>query len=102
MADKHIRGELLVFRATPKDEDGNTVTPSTIKVYLNYKHSDGTTSTDPAINMDPDTLGQYVAEFDSKVAEPGALFWSIRTTVPASAQDGKITLVANAANPEPA
>ena len=57
MAEKHIRGELLVFGATPTDEDGNSVAPTTVKLYLNYKHSDGTTSTDAPITMVQDTGG---------------------------------------------
>lgn len=102
MAEKHIRGELLVFGATPKDEAGVSVTPSTVKLYLNYKHIDATTAvTDDPITMEQDTGGHYTAQFDTKVCEAGALFWSIRTTSPAAAQDGKITIVANAANPDP-
>lgn len=102
MAEKHFRGELLVFGATPTDENSNSVAPSSVKLYLNYKHSaTADATTDTPIDMDQDTGGHYEAEFDTRVCFPGALFWSIRTTGPASAVDGKIMIVANPANPDP-
>jgi hypothetical protein len=101
MAEKHIRGEMLIFAASPKDELGNSVTPATIRLYLNYKHANGTISTDSPIDMTLITAGMYETAFDSKVCEPSTLFWSIRTVSPSSAQDGKISIVANAANPDP-
>jgi hypothetical protein len=103
MTEKHIRGELLVFAAAPKDENGAAVSPALVQLYLNYKHADDTTSTDIPINMDEDatTSGLFSAIFDTKVCEPGPLFWSIRTISPPAAADGKITIIANAANPDP-
>jgi hypothetical protein len=92
---------MLIFVAAPKDELGNSVTPATIKLYLNYKHADGTITTDAPINMISVTSGVYEVAFDSKVCEPSTLFWSIRTVNPPSAQDGKISIVANSANPDP-
>ena len=64
-------------------------------------HADGTTSTDPAIDMDPQTDGTYRAQFDTKDAEPGAAFASIRAEGPPAADDIKFTIIANAANPDP-
>lgn len=92
-----------MFVAAPKDENGNAVAPSEIKLYLNYKHEGFTSpSTDAAIDMESVTSSDnYEAQFDSKVCMPGTLFWSIRTTGPAAAADGKITIVANLANPDP-
>lgn len=101
MTEKVVRGQLLVFTSTPRDEDGNITTPTSMRLYLNYVHADGTTSTDPAIDMDPQTDGSYRAEFDTKDAEPGAAFASIRAEAPPAAEDIKFTIIANAANPDP-
>lgn len=101
MTDKIVRGQLLMFTSTPKDVDGNTVVPGSMKLYLNYAHADGSTSTDPPIDMEAQTDGSYIAEFDTKVAEPGAAFVSVRAEGPAAADDIKFTIIANAANPDP-
>jgi hypothetical protein len=105
MTDKVVRGQLLVFSSTPKDAANNVVSPATMKLYLNYFHADGsptgTVSTDPPIDMDQQTDGSFRAEFDTKVAEPGAAFASIRAEGPAAADDIKFTIVANVANPDP-
>jgi hypothetical protein len=101
MTDKVVRGQLLVFSSTPKDADGNITTPTSLRLYLNYVHADGTISTDPPIDMDPQTDGSYRAEFDTKDAEPGAAFASIRAEAPPAADDIKFTITANAANPDP-
>jgi hypothetical protein len=101
MTAKVVRGQLLVFNSTPKDADGNVTTPASMRLYLNYVHADGTTSTDPPIDMDPQTSGSYRAAFDTKDAEPGAAFASIRAEAPPAADDIKFTIIANAANPDP-
>ncbi len=51
--------------------------------------------------MDPQTDGTYRAQFDTKDAEPGAAFASIRAEGPPAADDIKFTIIANAANPDP-
>lgn len=99
MATKVTRGQLLTFLALPTNYLGDTVTPSSIHVYLNYKHSDGTTSTDGPISMSEQTDGSWLAEFDTAVVEPGPLFASLRSVDPPGAEDIKLTVVANAANP---
>ncbi len=101
MAEKIVRGQLLIFTSTPKDADGNVVAPDSLKLYLNYPHADGTVSTDAPIDMEAQTDGTYRAEFDTKVAEPGAAFASIRAELPPAADDIKFTITANAANPDP-
>ncbi len=101
MTEKVVRGQLLVFTSTPLDADGAATTPTSLRLYLNYVHADGTTSTDPAIDMDPQTDGTYRAQFDTKDAEPGAAFASIRAEGPPAADDIKFTIIANAANPDP-
>ncbi len=102
---KVVRGQLLVFKSTPRDADGNITTPTSMKLYLNYPHPtdppQGPFTTDPAINMDPQIDGTYRAQFDTKVCEPGAAFASIRAEAPPAADDIKFTIVANEANPDP-
>lgn len=101
MTDKIVRGQMLTFTAAPKDAAGNLIVPASVSLYINYKHDDDTTSTDAPIAMTQLTDGSYFAEFDTEVCLPGALFWSIRCSDPAAAGDGKLTIIANAANPAP-
>lgn len=90
-----------MFVAAPKDQNGEAMAPTSVRLYLNYKHADGTTSTDAALDMEEETTGVFSSMFNTASCEPGPLFWSIRTAAPASAADGKITIIANAANPDP-
>ena len=101
MAEKVVRGQLLTFTATPKDAAGNLIEPATVKLYLNYKHANGTTSTDSAIDMTQLSDGSYFAEFDTKVCLPGKLNIHIRTDNPEAAADDSRDIIANAANPAP-
>ncbi len=95
-----VRGDLLTVRASPKDVDGAPVTPSEVVLYLNYKHDDGTTSTDDPLTMTLDG-DAYVVDWDSKVARPGVLFGSVRAVDPPAAYDFKKKILANSANPDP-
>jgi hypothetical protein len=99
MTTKVFRGHLLVFTSTPKDDDGNPVTPSSIKLYLNYPHTNGVTSTDEPIDMLMQTDGKWKADFDTADTKPGAAFASLRASNPPGAEDIKFTIVANPANP---
>ena len=102
MTEKVVRGQLLVFTSTPLDADGNSTTPTSLRLYLNYVHPGQTVATsDPAIDMDPQTDGTYRAQFDTKDTEPGAAFASIRAEGPPAADDIKFTIIANNANPDP-
>lgn len=100
MTTKVVRGQKLTFTAAPIDYTGAAVTPDSIKVYINYPHADGTTSTDEPIEMEYQTDGTvWLAEFDTSDSTPGAAFASIRATNPPGAEDLKFTITANAANP---
>lgn len=101
MTEKIVRGTYLTFSSTPKDADGNVVEPDSVKLYLNYVHADETTSTDPPIEMAIQTDGSFHASFDTEVCEPGPFFASIRAENPAAAEDIKLTITANPANPDP-
>jgi hypothetical protein len=98
MTEKIVRGQLIVFTADPKDPDGNSISPDSVKLYVNYIHESGTSTTDE-IDMDYQTDGTWVAEFDTKVANAGQAFASVRATNPAAAEDFKFTITANIANP---
>lgn len=101
MTEKIVRGTLLHFRSVPRGADGEPVEPDSMKLYLNYVHADGTSSTDAPIVMSEQTDGSFHATFDTSVAEPGAAFASIRAVNPSAAEDIKFTIVANVANPDP-
>jgi len=101
MTTKVVRGQLMVFRSAPLDDNGVSVVPITVRLHLNYIHPGETTPrSDPHIDMIRQTDGTFRAEFDTKDTEPGSLYASIRTTNPASAWDMKYQITANAANPE--
>jgi hypothetical protein len=102
MTVKVVRGQVLVFEAKPHDHNGNPVTPASMKLYLNYVHSNNVSSTDPPIDMEMQTDGYtWLGSFDTQVAEDGAGFASIRATAPGGAADFKFQITANIANPVP-
>ena len=102
MTEKIVRGQLLVFTSTPRDAAGAITSPDSVSLYLNYVHAGAVTGADdPPLAMDSQTDGTWTASFDTKVCEPGAFFASIRAINPAGAEDIKLSIVANAANPEP-
>ena len=100
-AAKVVRGQLLVFTSTPRDADGSIPRRPACGSISTICMPIGTTSTDPAIDMDPQMDGTYRGQFDTKDAEPGAAFASIRAEAPPAADDIKFTIIANAANPDP-
>lgn len=99
MALKFTRGKLLTFLASPTNHAGASITPDTIKIYLHYKHSDGSTHVDDPIDMFMQTDGTWLAEFDTGEVVGPALFASMRSVNPPGAQDFNITIEANKANP---
>ncbi len=100
MTTKVVRGQLMTFIATPLDSVGAAANPNSVVLYLNYPHADGESTTD-TVSMTDQNDGTWSAEFDTSVAEPGALFVSLRATSPTAAEDLKYTIVANTANPDP-
>ncbi len=97
MATKVVRGQTMTFIATPADALGNTVSPASVKLYINYPHADGTSSTETVV-MDQNTDGTWEADFDTSVSKPGALFVSVQAEGPSAAEDLKFSIVANSAN----
>jgi hypothetical protein len=51
--------------------------------------------------MEKSDDGSFHASFDTKVCEPGPLFASVRTESPSAGFDTMVTIIANAANPDP-
>jgi hypothetical protein len=92
------RGNSILFTATPKDADGNIVTPSSISLSLNYVTATGRAGTSMVM---VNSAGSWTATWDSSVAEPGIVYWSSRASSPSGAEDGSFELEANPANPEP-
>jgi hypothetical protein len=101
MSDVIVRGNVIKVTVSPKDEAGNPVAPSSVKMYLTYTDSAGVIGTHGPISMSSDTAGTtWVAEFDTSVAQEGPIFGSIRATNPSAAVDFKRRLSANPANPD--
>jgi hypothetical protein len=96
---KVTRGQLITFMAAPTNYLDEPVVPSSIEIFLNYKHSDNTVSTDGPISMSMQTDGSWLAEFDTGDVKPGPLFASLRSSDPPGAQDFNLNVVANNANP---
>ena len=101
MTQKIFRGTVMTFTSEPRDGGGAIISPASVKMYVNYKHSDGTISTDAPTDMDEVTDGTFEAEFNTNVCMPGTLFVSVRSTNPGAAEDLKFNIIANAANPAP-
>jgi len=80
---------------------GHELSELAMRLYLNYRHSDGTAYTDPPLAMDPQVNGTWAATFDTAVCETGPAFASIRGHDPACADDLQFAIVANLANPAP-
>jgi hypothetical protein len=94
------RGNVVTFSAELLDADGNTVTPASVNLYVNYVDEDGNRIID-TIEMVDTTAGTWEAEWDSSVALKGRVHWSVRSFEPSSAQDDQFQLEANLANPDP-
>lgn len=95
------RGATLVWKVTFFDAFGRSQSPSSAQVVISYvRDSDKTTQQAivPMSNTGPG--GSWVAQWDSRGASPGVVYWSVETpgTPPVSVEDGQLTLEANAAN----
>lgn len=97
-----VRGTIITFEATCTDAAGAPVTPDSAAIYLVYKTGPYTR------NVVEETLAMSISgsvasvDWDSSVASPGGVRWSIRTSGPDKiALDGTTILTANAANPAP-
>jgi hypothetical protein len=95
------RGATILFNTTFYDPYGNIIQPVSAFVNIDYPNPDGSraqvtltmgASFPPAVN--------WTAEWDSRGAGTGTVFWSIHTnpSVPIAVEDGQFQLTANQAN----
>lgn len=97
----HYRGSTVEFEVTFYDPDDNVVQPPSAQVNIVYPLSAGGTGDQviamvPPISPDVD----WTAEWDSRVAAPGTVFYSVKSgaPVPIGVADGSFALSANVAN----
>lgn len=94
--DEIIRGNMVEFAVTFLDVNGNPVEPSSAELKVNFLNAEGERAT-VATAMNADT-GGWFAEWDSSDALEARVYWSVKSTNPASAKDGVFLLKANPAN----
>lgn len=93
----YVRGNTVSFSATPKDKDGNPVTPASANLYLEYITVAGSRTT-VTIALTPASTLTYA--WDSSVAREGLVNWSIKAVGSVKiAIDGSFMLTANESNP---
>lgn len=100
LVSKIVRGSVIELASTFEDVDGNEETPTAVDAYFSYLDTDDE-RTVAVVEMEANSAGEWIAVWDSSVANPGRLHWSVRATEPNSADDGVVDLVANLANPDP-
>lgn len=96
------RGTTVVFLSQFFDEDGNLINPTSAVVNVEYNGCNGVQQQIPMVA--PGTPGgdpvYWSAQWDSRGADPGVVYWSIHSGQPGpySVEDGQFTLTANKAN----
>lgn len=99
--DEFFRGATLRFATQFYDYDCVEVQPASAEVVINYATADNPVN-QVTIAMTPPTVDQvkWTAQWDSRGALPGTVFWSIHSDppTPVSVEDGSFALKANAAN----
>jgi hypothetical protein len=94
-----IRGNRITFRTRFFDVDGVASNPVSASLPIRYPQGK------QYVAATPITLSQvgniWSGNWESSVSDAGKVTWSVRSTSPAVAEDGFITLTANPANPEP-
>lgn len=98
---RFVRGSTILFTASAfVNASGATIVPTAVTLTIEYPA--GSTSTqEVTYEMDEDS-GEWTAEWESYVAYPGTVYWSI--TAEGSddvTKDGELQLSANIANPDP-
>lgn len=95
------RGDGLVFTAAPVDENGDSVTPDSLTLNVNFLNTADEREQAEPITMEADTSGEtWGASWTSRSigAKSGRVYWSIETVNPDSAEEGCFDLDANLAN----
>lgn len=96
------RGATITITSNFFDAGGHpiTVSGSSPQVNISYVNaSTGATAT-TLVTMTLNSLGAWSANWDSRGAAPGVVYWSVETpgSPPVSVEDGQFTLEANQAN----
>lgn len=90
------RGATVVWPISFIDSNGVLVVPTTVMLYVSYKHNGLRTTVTPAITP---TGSTFTASWLSTPADPGRVDWHVRSINPEIANEGSFTVNANAANP---
>lgn len=94
---QYVRGETIEMSWTFTDSDGASATPSGVTVYVHYFVDNVATTATETLSL---VSGAWTGTWDSSVADPGTVDMHLRTTGGSiAAEDWRITLKANDANP---
>jgi hypothetical protein len=100
LIDQEVRGSVVKLSAFFEAPDGVPEEPASAVVHVNYIDANGMRVED-TLPMEEDSTGEWVALWNSSVANKGRVFWSVEAFDPPTRQDGVFELVANLANPDP-
>lgn len=90
----------IQFAETFLDLNGQPTNPASAMLYITYPIAGNATETISIAMTQSDPLSPWTAIWESEVAQPGTVLWSIKTGggSPYAATDGNFTIGANAAN----
>lgn len=94
--DEITRGNVVEFTVTFLDADGDAIDPDSAVLKVNFLNAEEERET-VSVDMSAVT-GGWFAEWDSSDALEARVYWSVKSTTPASAKDGAFKLVGNLAN----
>lgn len=95
----HVRGNEILFTASPTDADGLAVAPSYVELQISFMNGGSRQNEVYAMSQQSDDTFRYV--WDSSIADAGRVHWAVRSIDPATAEEGKFNLAANLANMDP-
>jgi hypothetical protein len=94
------RGATIQFSSSFFDADGNDVQPLVAQVRVTYTLAAGGSAT-VILQMAQAATGEpWIAQWDSRGAAAGTVYWSLETpgSPPVAVEDGQLTLISNSAN----
>lgn len=95
----HVRGNEILFTASPTDADGLPVTPASVELQLSFMNGGDRQNEVYPMAEQSDSTFRYV--WDSSIADAGRVHWCVRSIDPMTAEEGKFNLAANLANTDP-
>lgn len=101
MSEYHIvRGTGIEWSIKFFDSKRNPVSPANATLYVSYKQNGERIR--QSIPMVGGLNGEWIAEWDSSVADAGFVYWHARCSGDSlAATEGRFVLLANPANPDP-